>query len=260
MNCFSAPYCGVLVLSSGLGSGAYGGGFPSVHGLWPQAGAYGNSDCGEPSLSSEPPQSIQPYSCYTALGLARQEWNTHGRCAGVRDADDYFRQVCELARRPIEVMVENTGDLQAMSSALRRSGYSIYRETTENQEVYLSACAGSNGRWQLSDQANFDHLCGTYAVPEDCYSTSTDARAKLWLAGGLAFPAALCLVCGMCGCALGEERLARLAGRDPSPRREGMIRAAEISEGQLAAETELGIRSNQKAEVEAALSDGEVNW
>ena len=75
----------------------------------------------------------------------RHEWEKHGVCAGVRDADDFFKQVCQLSSAPLQaVRVSDllgvcgklgkvmTGaraanlDLVDMAEQLQRSGYCVY--------------------------------------------------------------------------------------------------------------------------------------
>jgi hypothetical protein len=55
MECGSAPLCGVLVLQTGLGPGTYHHSNPLVHGLWPETGQYGTSQCIRPSESTAKP-------------------------------------------------------------------------------------------------------------------------------------------------------------------------------------------------------------
>ena len=66
MDCGDVPLCGVLTLETGLGPGAYHHDFVSVHGLWPETGSYGSSQCVAPSSSSSDPGKI--YKCYDHPG------------------------------------------------------------------------------------------------------------------------------------------------------------------------------------------------
>ena len=43
-------------------------------------------------------------SCYDDLGFEQHEWGKHGVCAGVKDAKDFFTQVCALSAAPLRVM------------------------------------------------------------------------------------------------------------------------------------------------------------
>ena len=51
--------------------------------------------------SAQPKQLI---SCYDDLGFEQHEWGKHGVCAGVKDAKDFFTQVCALSAAPLSVM------------------------------------------------------------------------------------------------------------------------------------------------------------
>merc|ERR1719215_2363588 len=94
------PMCGVLALDTGFGSAPYNRSVPSVHGLWPAVDGYGNSACVYPeSLKA----SNDVFPCYdidsanVASGLPplqfqEHEWLKHGRCAGMRDYQEYFSQ------------------------------------------------------------------------------------------------------------------------------------------------------------------------
>ena len=65
MDCGAAPLCGVMVLESGYGEGLYGHTTgPVVHGLWPETGSFGTSQCIKPSKSAETPTSLS--TCYVS--------------------------------------------------------------------------------------------------------------------------------------------------------------------------------------------------
>ena len=99
MTCGDAVHlCGVLTLASGLGQGAYAHPTPSVHGLWPETGSYGTSDCVAPTGSTADPTSV--IDCYAATGdddagtvsFETHEWDKHGECAGAVDAPTRVRR------------------------------------------------------------------------------------------------------------------------------------------------------------------------
>jgi hypothetical protein len=166
MNCGSAPLCGVLVIESGYGSGAYHQDLPGMHGLWPETGSYGTSQCIAPQDSSNP---TNVYECYKNDGdddlvsFEVHEWTKHGVCAGVKNADDYFTQMCGLADSPISIMSDSKkagDDLNAMSSALANAGYEVFNVDTGNEQLYLSVCAGDDGKWKHSKVSKFSSDCG----------------------------------------------------------------------------------------------------
>merc|ERR1719401_783802 len=166
MNCGNGvPLCGILVLKSGLASsGSYDQAEPGVHGLWPETGDYGNSQCIPPQNKTDP---TKVYSCYKndggdLLAFETHEWEKHGMCAGVQGADDFFTQMCNMANPPLQVMttIKNAGgDLDAMSSKLSQAGYPVWSLNTYDAEVYLSACSGENGQWKLSPVSSFAQAC-----------------------------------------------------------------------------------------------------
>lgn len=168
MDCGAGvPLCGVLTLESGYGSGYYQHDTPSVHGLWPESGSYGTSQCIAPEDPTDP---TKIYSCYQnyddaahQLEFEGHEWDKHGKCAGVRDVEDFFGQICALSAAPLEVMSEvrssKPGDFAAMKTALMKAGYPVWSESGE-QEVLLSACASYDGRWKLAEVSDFRALCG----------------------------------------------------------------------------------------------------
>ena len=155
--------CGVLALQSGLGHGVYGGGKPAIHGLWPQEKRYGNSQCIEPSVSRAKPTRI--YSCYEdssgdVMWFQNHEWTKHGSCAGVKDVDDYFGQVCSLAKAPLAAMAAHT-TLERMAAAVELAGFEIFDKKADTAELLLSACVDIlTGKWVLAPAAEFRSRCG----------------------------------------------------------------------------------------------------
>lgn len=161
------PLCGVLTLQTGKGSGAYRHSKPEVHGLWPESGRYGTSQCSAPQ-NSKPPTKV--FDCYDQEGnsrsnnlrFERHEWDKHGVCAGTADAADFFSQVCALAAGPLKVMEGARSahlDLVDTAEALQRAGYCVW-ETSTHSQIELSACAGADGRWKLADSKHFESICG----------------------------------------------------------------------------------------------------
>jgi len=169
MDCGTGvPLCGTLTLQSGFGSGVYHSKRAGVHGLWPETGYYGNSECIRPQNWTKP---SKVYSCYGTgeggddhiLWFEGHEWTKHGSCAGVKDADDFFDQVCALARSPLqhfEKAKEDGADFHSMIQALKDSGYPVWSVDDENDQVLLSACAGNDGRWVLSSVSDMPSKCG----------------------------------------------------------------------------------------------------
>jgi hypothetical protein len=162
MNCGSAPLCGVLTLESGYGPGNYHHDNVSVHGLWPQVGQYGTSQCIQPKDTSDPSQIP---SCYSSgdTGFINHEWEKHGMCSGAQNANDFFNTVCNLSQNPLKVMSnvkQNEGRLSDMAAALSNKGYPVYNPDAGNGQLELSACAGPDYSWKLADVNNFNTVCG----------------------------------------------------------------------------------------------------
>merc|ERR1712086_864850 len=96
-------------------------------------------------------------------GFEEHEWTKHGVCAGVRNADDFFTQMCSLAASPLSIMIDKKkagDDLNAMSSAVTKAGYEVFHVDTGISQLYLSACAGHDGKWKLSKVSQFSSACG----------------------------------------------------------------------------------------------------
>lgn len=169
MDCGDAPLCGVLVLETGLGPGAYDHQYVGVHGLWPETGSYGSSECIKPSSSSADPSDV--YACYdhpggsgmSPLDFEKHEWDKHGRCAGVRDAADFFSQLCGLAASPVKVMASKRAagesDLDKYRQKLEDAGFAVFDADSEHMQLELSACAGDDGRWTLAAVGDFGEKC-----------------------------------------------------------------------------------------------------
>ncbi|KAJ3262492.1 hypothetical protein HK103_000021 [Boothiomyces macroporosus] len=129
MDCGNAPYCGVLVLERGDHAQ------PAVHGLWPEDGNYGNSQCVSPA---------------------------HGVCAA-NDPTTFFDAVCQLSAAPLKLMAQLKAkgqSLATMANGLVKAGYPVYNRNAGNDQLELSVCAGSDGVWRLASTSKFDSLCG----------------------------------------------------------------------------------------------------
>ena len=167
MDCgASVPLCGTLTLETGLGPGAYHHDDVAVHGLWPETGSYGTSQCIQPSGSPDDPSTV--YSCYDdesrgdAITFETHEWDKHGKCAGVRDVDDFFGQVCALAKAPLATMAAQRAagsSLSDTAAALTSAGFPVWDTDAQNAQVLLSVCAGDDGKWIFAEQSQMPSLC-----------------------------------------------------------------------------------------------------
>lgn len=188
MNCDDGvPLCGVLTLQTGLGEGVYRHPEPVVHGLWPQVEAFGSSHCIAPKKSDAPTQTL--FSCFDQketpnskdLWFQTHEWTNHGTCAGTVDAADFFQQLCDLSTGPLAVMAKarsNNLKLDDTADELQNAGYCVWRTGSE-QQVQLSACAGSDGKWKLADVSDFSKVCGPPDVPASPNPPSAFTNTKL---------------------------------------------------------------------------------
>ena len=109
--------------------------------------------------SAQPKQLI---SCYDDLGFEQHEWGKHGVCAGVKDAKDFFTQVCALSAAPLSVMAATVaagGDVARAAADLKAAGYALFGTDAKNSQVELSACADASGTWHLAAISDFDATC-----------------------------------------------------------------------------------------------------
>jgi len=175
-SCEGVPACGVLALESGLGPGYYHHKTPSVHGLWPETGSYGNSKCIAPKDPTDPDT---VYGCYSdgnyshQLDFEKHEWGKHGRCAGVRNAEDYFTQICSISKKPLEVMATKSS-FSEMHQALLQAGYPIFKVDSEYSQFYLPACLHQRtGKWIIAAEESFPAICGDHPSPSPKPSNET---------------------------------------------------------------------------------------
>jgi len=161
------PLCGVLCLQSGLGQGVYDSKAAAVHGLWPETGNYGTSQCIAPQNKAD---ATKVYSCYAAdtagpsgvLGFENHEWEKHGACAGVQDVDDFFGQICDISAAPVAALEAARvagGNFDSLATTMKAS-YPVFSLDEENAQILLSVCAGSDGKWKISAAADFVTNCG----------------------------------------------------------------------------------------------------
>jgi hypothetical protein len=161
MSCGGAPYCGVLTLETGDGDGNYAHEYPQLHGLWPQVGNYGDSECVSPA--GDKGTNVKQYmDCYTDPEFAQHEWEAHGFCAA-SEPRSFFTQACNLARGPVNTMKQmkaNGDSLDDMAAALEKDGYEVVTVDKSESQLELSCCAGSDGKWKLARTRDFAKTCG----------------------------------------------------------------------------------------------------
>ena len=176
MDCRGAASCAVLVLETGNGDGYYSHDSPSVHGLWPQSGQYGNSACVLPKTATTVPGFLPP--CYDndesqadlphQLSFIQHEWEKHGACSGAADEAGYFNNICALARQGTQLM-DKTKPLQSIANTLHDAGLPVYCVDTSSSQIYISACASRSAtgdlHWEMVAQEDFATECDL-AVPE----------------------------------------------------------------------------------------------
>jgi len=154
--------CGVLVLQTGYGPDHYSHDTPGVHGLWPETGSYGTSQCVTVGDDAQPEAVSYCYVEEGDLGFQQHEWGKHGVCSGTKNNDDYFSQLCALAQPPLAVMTEARaagGDLGAINSTVIEAGFPVFDVDPVDSQLYFSACAGNDGIWKLSDVKDMPTVC-----------------------------------------------------------------------------------------------------
>jgi len=173
MTCGSGvPLCGLLTLESGLGDGYYQHKTATVHGLWPETGAYGTSQCIAPKDSAD---ATKIYDCYMnaeaaadpthQLEFINHEWEKHGVCAGVNNVDHFFGQVCALSAAPVAVIEkakEAGATFDAMVQAVQDDGFPVFAVDAGEDQIGLSLCSGPNSgnKWVIADVSEFQAKCG----------------------------------------------------------------------------------------------------
>eukprot|EP00747_Dinoflagellata_sp_TGD_P171913 gnl/TRDRNA2_/TRDRNA2_207104_c0_seq1.p1 gnl/TRDRNA2_/TRDRNA2_207104_c0~~gnl/TRDRNA2_/TRDRNA2_207104_c0_seq1.p1 ORF type:complete len:214 (-),score=27.95 gnl/TRDRNA2_/TRDRNA2_207104_c0_seq1:63-650(-) len=166
MNCGDGVVlCGTLTLETGLGNGMYDHPQPVVHGLWPETGHYGSSECKRPKDGASP---STLFPCYQQEGgqpnqllkFEEHEWTKHGRCAGVASATAFFDQVCSLASGPLQTMQAAGTDINSMNDALVQGGYPVFNIDENHQQIELSACSNQDGVWVLAPVEQMPETCG----------------------------------------------------------------------------------------------------
>ncbi|KAJ3317704.1 hypothetical protein HDV06_001298 [Boothiomyces sp. JEL0866] len=153
MDCGNAPYCGVLVLERDHAQ-------PAVHGLWPEDGSYGNSQCVSPG--GDPNANLPTVSCYNDYSFQLHEWQAHGVCAA-NDPATFFNTVCKLSAAPLKLMAQLKAkgqNLASIANGLVSAGYPVYNRNAGNDQLELSVCAGSDGVWRLASTSKFSSACG----------------------------------------------------------------------------------------------------
>lgn len=154
--------CGVLAVQTGLGSGKYHHDTPGLHGLWPQISPYGSSECVPVGDASALEQVSYCYVEEGDLGFQEHEWGKHGVCSGTKDANDFFGQICSLATAPLAVMAQARSagaDLGAINASVVEAGYEVFEVDDSHSQLYLSVCAGNDGKWLLAHVADFPSVC-----------------------------------------------------------------------------------------------------
>lgn len=166
------PLCGVLTLESGLGSGNYQHKAATVHGLWPQTGDYGTSQCIAPTDKAD---ATKIYDCYNnpegmadpthQLEFINHEWEKHGFCAGAANVDDFFGQICAISSAPVAAIEKAKAagaTFDAMVQAVKDAGYPVFDVDSANDQVELSVCSGPNSgnKWVIASVSEFPTKCG----------------------------------------------------------------------------------------------------
>ncbi|KAJ3256200.1 hypothetical protein HK103_005659 [Boothiomyces macroporosus] len=153
IDCQGAPYCGVLALEAGRGSGNYNQPTPMVHGLWPEVGNFGNSQCAGGDVNAP----VALASCYNDLTFQTNEWQKHGVC-GAKDPSSFFTQVCALAAGPLQTLSQlRQQGLSIQQMAAHFTG--VYAAVSATDSIELYACAGSDLVWRLADISQFNSAC-----------------------------------------------------------------------------------------------------
>ena len=160
MSCGGSSLCGTLTIETGLGSGNYGHqGVPGVHGLWPETGNYGSSQCIAPENTTFDGTGNCNYlndsdncSGYIGEGPGKSgsfcfpyhEWSKHGQCAGGSGpSSTFFATACQLGA-PIVNMLSQHSSWDDMVSAVQSSQWSDYLWDTDTNNKQFEFSVQSN--------------------------------------------------------------------------------------------------------------------
>jgi hypothetical protein len=107
------------------------------------------------------------YTCYKQgneseahlRAFENHEWEKHGRCAGVADADDYFHQICALSSEPLASMA-GASDWGDSVHKLITAGFPVWSIDNDNDQIQVPVCAGHDGRWKIVAPSKFSSQCG----------------------------------------------------------------------------------------------------
>jgi hypothetical protein len=86
---------------------------------------------------------------------------TLGYCAST-DPQTYFATVCNLSSSPLRFMAEakrNGDKLSKMADKMAKAGFPVFIRDAGNDQLALSACAGSDQVWKLALPSQFVTLC-----------------------------------------------------------------------------------------------------
>ena len=128
-------------------------------------GSYGSSACVAPADTADP---AKIYPCYAGdpggQSFETHEWEKHGVCAGVKNADDFFTQICALSAAPLAAMKSSNASLAAMNAAVTAAGYEVFYVDADatTSQLMLSACLNQKtGQWHLANVTDFGNVCGS---------------------------------------------------------------------------------------------------
>jgi hypothetical protein len=99
----------------------------------------------------------------------------------VKDADDFFTQVCGMAEDPLAVMSKAKsagGDLDAIANAVADAGFEIFFVDTQYSQLYLSACSTPDRVWKLAKAADFASVCGGWSDSDDSNDNDDSSGAS----------------------------------------------------------------------------------
>lgn len=150
MNCTAAFLCGLLVVESGFGPGAYQhAGVPGLHGLWPEVPPYGTSACVPPANAT-----FVPASCayVSDARLGAHEWGKHGMCAGGPGAAVFFEQACALAAPVVAVMAAHAESWTTMKAAVLlaavKAKWRVWAMDESEKQILVRVCSQGDGVWE----------------------------------------------------------------------------------------------------------------
>ena len=181
MDCGNYPLCGVLAIESGLGPGKYKSKHAIAHGLWPETGVYGNSQClGGDGQERDPDENTcdppyqgcskewegcsLPFAPTGEPGFAMHEWCKHGKCAGFDDSIEYTQVLADMSN-PVNRFVGSVRHLGwdgIKREVCKRFPERVWQFDDEHKQILFKTCSMGDRTWKVCPSFQKPGACDRY--------------------------------------------------------------------------------------------------